>query len=208
MLTKKMTRYQSKGFTLIEIIVALFIFAILGTIAAIGLRAVIRTHKHLEKVDKNISQLEIAMTLMRRDLTQMTDRAITNTSGEELPALMVINNHHIEFTTGGYANPFAASKRGTLQRVAYQLKNNKLVRLTWSAIDRPAHIEPSRRVMLNGVTHMNLSFFDNQKQIINVWTPDANVGTLPQAIIFTLKLRNHSTLQGVFPIVGRGFNER
>lgn len=199
---------QSNGFTLIEIVIALFIFAILGTIAAIGLHSVIQTHKHLEKVDNNMSRLAMALTLMRRDFIQITDRAITSTSGGILPAFMVINNHDIEFTTGGYTNPFSVNKRGTLQRVAYQLENNKLVRLTWSVMDRPPHIESSRRVMLNDVTDMNLGFLDNKNQIINVWTPGANVGMLPNAIIFTLTLQNHNTLQSVFPIAGRGFNDQ
>ena len=111
-------------------------------------------------------------------------------------------------TTSGYANPFSKSKRGTLQRVAYKLEGKNLLRLTWSVLDRPPHIEPSRRIMLNGVTGMNLGFLDNKNQIINAWTPNATTSMLPNAIVFTLTLQHHKTLRSVFPIAGRGFDDQ
>jgi len=200
--------YQNKGFTLIEIIIALFIFAILGTIAAIGLHEVIRTHRRVMQTDKKISRLLLSMTLMRRDFLQITDRPITSTSGGVLPALVSTDRHHIEFTASGYANPFAMSKRGTLHRVAYTLTNKKLVRLSWSLLDRPPHVEPSHRVLLNGVTGMNLSFVDNKNQVINVWAPNSSVGALPRAIILTITLGHRKKLRNVFPIAGRGVDDQ
>ena len=201
-----------RGFTLIEIVVALFIFAILGTITAIGLRAVIKTHQRVEQVDKHLQKLQIAMTLMRRDISQFVDRPVASTSGESLPSLLIKNTSDFALTTGGYANPFSATKRSTLQRVAYQLKDHKLIRITWPALDRPPHITPLQRILLTHVTSMSLSFINDKGQTINVWAPGTiqnstvQPGTLPRAIIITLTLQHQGKLRSVFPIVGRGFN--
>src|SRR3989338_4904860 len=65
---------KNRGFTLIEIIVALFIFAIVGVLAAMSLNTMIRAHKRLDVADSHLLQLEISMTMMRRDIAQIIDR--------------------------------------------------------------------------------------------------------------------------------------
>ena len=205
---------RESGFTLIEVIVALFIFAILGVIAAMGLRSVISTQRQIKKTDSQLQELQIAVTLMRRDIAQFVDRRVASTSGELLDSLLITNTSDFELTTGGYANPLAAVKRGTLQRVAYQFKDHELIRLTWPVLDRAPHSAPLRRVLLTNVTQMSLSFIDDKGGVVNVWSPNADQkgkiqsGTLPRAIIVTLTLAHQGTLKNVFPIVGRGSNEQ
>lgn len=58
------------GFTLIEVMVALVIFAIVGLLASLSLHAVIQSNQHLKIADRQLQQLEVTMALMRRDVSQ------------------------------------------------------------------------------------------------------------------------------------------
>lgn len=198
---------RTNGFTLIEILIALFIFAILGTIAAIGLHAVLNTHERIEHTQRELRNMQWAFLLMRRDFTQLIQRPITSTGGEELPALLINSTNHVEFTTGGFINPNAISPRSTLIRVAYELDHHQLVRLTWPVLDRPTQISAQRRILLNHVTHMHFNYVDDHGQLLNVWATNSII-SLPQAIIINLTIKNVGNWQGVFPIVGRGNETR
>lgn len=61
---------HNRGFTLIEMMVALVIFAIVGLLTTLSLHAVIQSHRHLKIADRQLQQLTMTMALMRRDVSQ------------------------------------------------------------------------------------------------------------------------------------------
>ncbi len=189
------------GFTLIEILIALLIFAILSAVAAVGLRSVIHTHQKMKIIDREFEQIQTAATFMRRDFSQIIQRSISSESGAELPALVITSTHYLEFTSAGYSNPNAVENRSTLRRVAYEWENGKLVRLTWPVLDRPPRVVPERRVLLNHVTGMTLMYVNDQGQLVNVWA----MAHFPRAIVLALTLSRFGVWEGVFPISARGF---
>lgn len=198
------------GFTLVEVLIALFIFSILGMITIISISSVVHTYQRMKRVNNQLEQIQTAATLMRSDFTQMIQRPILSEHGEELPSLVTTSAHYVEFTTAGYSNPLAFEKRSTLRRVAYEWRDNKLIRLSWSALDRPPQITPERRILLRNVTQMTWMYVNHQGQLMNVWVTD-NSGNplilLPQAILVTLTLSHLGVWQGVFPLVSRGYGE-
>lgn len=203
---------KNSGFTLIEIIVALFIFAILGTIVAISLHTVLQNYQRVERVDKQLQKLQMMVTLMRRDISQIVDRPVSDITGEILPAFFIDKVNHIEFTTGGHTNPFALENRSSLRRVAYEWNGKQLTRLTWSVLDRSAKSKPLSRILLSSVTKFRLSFLDDQGKISVAWPPtdkwQAHISAevFPRAIIVALTLDHQRTMRLVFPIVARGWN--
>lgn len=190
-----------RGFTLIEILIALFIFAILGSMAAIGLHAVSHTYQQLEHTQQQIRRLQFVTTLMRRDFTQIIMRSATSTSGNSLAPLVMTTTDNIEFTTGGFANPYSAEKRSTLQRIQYEFENHELIRITWPVLDRAPNATPQYQVLLRHLKKMSLRYVDKKGQLLNVWTTTT---PLPQAIVVTLTLENGAIWRGVFPLVSRG----
>src|SRR3990167_4596785 len=108
-------RHNSRGFTLIEILVALMIFAIMGVLAAMSLQSMIRTHSVLKKADASLMQLQITMTLMRRDLIQAIDRSIVNSDGRMEAAFVATGGNQIVFTRTGLQNPFNISVQSNMQ---------------------------------------------------------------------------------------------
>ena len=205
---------NNEGFTLVEIMVALFVFVILGTIAAVGLHTVIQTHRHLQQMDEQLQKLQVLMTLLRRDMSQIVNRGVIGITGETLPAFLVDKANHIEFTTGGYTNPLSAEKRSSLQRVAYEWNGDALVRLTWSVLDRAPGSKALERTLLTQVKKLHIDFIDRDGNTVPDWPPNngawinATQNVLPKALLLTLTLSSNKTLYAVFPIVGRGFYEK
>ena len=183
-----------KAFTLIEIMIALFIFAIMAVMAATGLFAIIKSRDITEKHNARIVQLQTAMVIMQQDFQQLIDRPITDELGQPQPALWVTNNQII-FTRAGYVNPLGVYQRSNLQRVSYFVANNQLIRQTWLTLDRAAGDPPSlQRVLINNVDSMQIQILSRDQQTYSAWPPPQSAGMiaplLPKSVEIILQLKN------------------
>lgn len=212
MTTKTAIFNPQQGFTLIEVLIALFIFALLGTMAAIAFHSILKVHVAVAKRNKQIQKIELLTIMMQRDFSEIIDRSIINRDGHRLAPLLSLRPEEIEFTRAGLVNPESLEKRSQLARVGYLLKDNKLIRLTWTALDQPPDSKPLQRVLLNHVNDMQIEYIDDKGRRHETW-PQAVSGAdmsnqpsqLPIAIIMTLRLHGMGQLQMIYPIRGRGF---
>ncbi|OGO92436.1 MAG: type II secretion system protein GspJ [Coxiella sp. RIFCSPHIGHO2_12_FULL_42_15] len=196
---------RARGFTLLEILIALAIFALVAASSAVVLRTVLNTHRQLKTSDQRLMEMVTAVTILRRDVTQMVARPVKDTSGEALPALLIPNRTEFEFTRAGYTNPLQMSARSSLQRVAYTLKDHTLYRITWPVLDRAPETKSVARVLLQNVTRLRLGFVNNEGQEVEVWSNStAKEAILPKAIIITLTLKDFAEMRLIFTIRARG----
>lgn len=193
---------NSAGFTLIEILIALAIFAVLAVVSAVGLHSLIKTHEKLQSHDAELRELFTAVTLIRRDVSQLVQREVADTSGSRLPALLVPNRFSFEFTRLGYVNPEATLKRSTLQRVAYVFDKSSLYRLTWPVIDRAPKTSADKRIILTNISYFRLNFVDDKGLQTEAWADNYH---LPRAIILNITFEKLGEMQLILPIVGRGY---
>lgn len=200
------------GFTLVEILVALMIFAIVGVLAAMSLRAMIRTHHALQKTDTQLLQLQITMYRLRQDIAQIINRPIIDSNDNIEAALVGINENKIIFTRTGVQNPLHISAKSNMQRVSYVLEKNKLLRLTWPVLDQAPDTKPESQVLLNHVQSVQWQFLTDHHQWVSFWPPanesnlqKENTSPLPKAIAMVMHIKNQGVVQGVFPIPARGF---
>lgn len=206
---------RTRGFTLIEILVALMIFAIMGVLAAMSLHSIIRTHMQLKKTDHQLLQLQVTMTLLRRDIAEVINRSARDASGNSESAFSSQNNE-ILLTRTGLLNPFHANRQSDMQRVGYVLRDGDLVRLTWDVLDQPPHAVPESQIMLSGVQSLQWQFIAADGATSSVWPPAVNsknlkiqtenLSPLPKVVLVVMHIKNMGILQGVFPIPARGVN--
>ena len=126
---------RHSGFTLIEILVALFIFAVVGLISAQLLGRTVNAYEVLDDRGQRLSQIHRAMLVVERDMLQFRNRPIRMAQGEPLPALMIGDEGALSMTRGGWRNPLQRP-RSELQRVGYRIQDEKLVRAYWPVLDR------------------------------------------------------------------------
>lgn len=165
------TRRQH-GFTLLELLVAITVFATMSVMAYGGLRNVIDNSEASEQALNRLKDVQTGVSAISRDLTQITHRDIRDEYGNVRSYLLTPQNPEliIEFSRNGHRNP-AGLLRSNLQRVAYQLQDNKLYRLHWPQMDRAPGVEPYKSEILDKVNTVDFRFLDDKLNWHNQWPP-------------------------------------
>ncbi|VAW78791.1 hypothetical protein MNBD_GAMMA14-2510 [hydrothermal vent metagenome] len=175
-----------RGFTLLELLVALSIFAAIGVMAYTGLANVMRQQTQTEVYADRMQDLQLAYQVLERDFEQFVDRGIRNEFGDVLPPLIAGGSYSgVEFTRAGYPNP-AGYLRSNLQRVAYLVDDDRLVRRSWRVLDRSQDSLPDQQVLIERVQGFSLRYLDDTKNWQQNWPPatslTAPAGTTPAGV--------------------------
>ncbi|MBX2826115.1 MAG: type II secretion system minor pseudopilin GspJ [Gammaproteobacteria bacterium] len=195
---------RKSGFTLIELLVAMLIFAVLGTAAYQGLFQVQRVKAGVELQSERLTRLQRTFYWLTDDLSQLADRPIRTTLGSLEPAFRYNETGEslLEFTRSGWSNPAAdvTPPRSTLQRVAYSLDDDRLIRRYWYHLDRLESDTAKRRVLLDDVASVEMRFMDAEGDWHQTWPPPSQEEgpQLPTAIEITLELEQFGSITRLF----------
>ncbi len=149
-----------KGFTLVELLVALGISAMIAALAYAGLSNAIEVSAGMQDEVRRLTEVQRALNIIEDDLGQAVPRAIVDNGGSERPAFRGGRYQDVllEFTRGGVANPQDLA-RSDLQRVRYVLRDGLLWRQWWTAVDRAGvATAPESALLLEGVEDLQLGF--------------------------------------------------
>ena len=175
---------RQQAFTLIEIMVAVAIFAVMSVMAwgALG-----RSLSDAEMLTDRMDRLQAVQRTVRflvTDISQTAPRSVRNELGDtQLPAIMssLTGAYALELTHGGWNNP-AGLPRGTQQRSAYRLEEDELVRYHWNVLDRTYSNEPVATILLDDVESLFFLFYDDNGTSSESWPPRNAVGAAPDRI--------------------------
>lgn len=173
---------KNRGFTLIEILIAITILSIIAILMFRGLQIVLKTKERIESTGNDLTSLQIGMILLQQDLQQIVNRPVINNQGQldsplsfsTLPAV------ELAFTRSGSANPNSVELRSTLERVSYRFEKNQLIRITWPVLDRVQSTRFNKQVLLTEVQTVNWRFLSNDNQFYTYWPVEKKV--LPKGI--------------------------
>jgi general secretion pathway protein J len=150
----------SRGFTLLEVLVAIAILALIAVGAYRLLSGTVQTRDQGMAHEKSLQDLQKAEMLIQRDLQQTTQRSIRDEYGDDQPAFALSQDNVMEFTRRGWRNPLQES-RSDLVRVRYSVRSNQLIRERWSVLDRARDSLPEKIVLLDDVSDFRLQVFAN-----------------------------------------------
>ncbi len=201
---------HQKGFTLIELLVAIGIFAVMSVMAYAGLSNALITQEGVAKQSDRLAELQKTMLIISRDVEQAINRPVRDAYGTEVAAFEGggYGSSILEFSRTGRPNPMAA-QRSHLQRVAYLVSEEQLLRQVWMVVDRAIDTVPFESTLLNGVSAVELRFMDEKHEWQTQW-PQSNFQTnqtappsvMPRALEITLELEDWGELRRVFEVVG------
>ncbi len=154
-------RKSTRGFTLLELLVSISIFSILGLGAYQMLQTVIQSNERVREASEGATSLNLAFSILQRDFNQFVPRQVRDQYGDPVAPLVFENEDYaVEFTRGGWSNP-AGRSRSRMQRVAYSIDYDEetLSRHFWEVLDRAEDSEPISQVLLEGVTDFRVTGF-------------------------------------------------
>ena len=150
----------SRGFTLLELLLAMAISAMIALLGYAGLNSALEAGSRMQADIQRLQQLQRTFTFLEEDLLQFVNRPVTDAYGTLQPALAggSFSEPRLALTRGGWSNP-AALPRSELLRVHYQLDNAQLLRLYTSAIDSSeVSGNLSQTLLLGGVEQLEVEF--------------------------------------------------
>lgn len=185
-----------RGFTLLELLVAMAIFGVLGAMAMGGLNAVLDQQEIARKQLERLHRVQRAMRIMTTDFSQLNPRIARDQLGQpaEPPLLAPCRSDAlICLTRDGWRNPFWRQPRGTLQRVRYRHEDAQIIRDTWPVMDPTLSNEPRSEVLLDGVDGLEIGFLDGMGEAKSEWPDQESTGgevdnQLPLAVSITIRL--------------------
>jgi general secretion pathway protein J len=184
------------GFTLVEVLVAVFIFALLMIVAYGSVNALLRTRDALAEQNGRLRELQFAVGLLERDLRSALARPVREGYGEREPALIGARDA-IAFTHAGVANPLG-QERARIERVGYARNDQALARSSFAVLDRTPATAPTARDLLPRVRSVVFRYFDGE-QWREQWPPGNRqprlLRALPRAVEFSIETEDLGRIQ-------------
>lgn len=183
----------TSGFTLLEILIAMAVFAIMAAMAYAGLSAVLDARAGTEKRSASIADLQKTLYLLNEDLAQALPRSVRDELGSEQPAFSGGNGEDLLTLTRSVPEWSELAMRSQLQRVSYRVENGSLYRQVWTVLDRTQQTT-SRRKRLLDVAMLGLRFYGSD------WTTNwpASGSGLPKAVEANFSLAGLGEIQRLF----------
>jgi general secretion pathway protein J len=195
---------RSSGFTLIEVLVAMAIFGVMSMLAYMTLGQTLANAEMLtERIDR-LQAVQRTVRFLSNDLVQAAPRPVRLELGDSMGSAVLTSlsgEFALELTHGGWGNP-AGLPRGTLQRSAYRLEDDELVRYHWNVLDRTFANEPVANILLDGVESLLFRYLAADGEWSDVWPPlqQPSIRSRPRAVEIVLTLADEGEIRRLLEI--------
>ncbi len=184
------------GMTLIELMVALAIFAVLGVVSVRAVTATTESRQRLADALQRWGEITRLLQMTESDLMQIVARP-PSPGGANPPSTIVAQ------PSAGTGSEFSFIRldggRNTVRRRGYRLEGDRVVLLRWPGVDMES--TPTKDVVLENVKALRISMITAAGRRSAFWPPDpASAGTLPVAIELELELPDAGTIRRLFAL--------
>jgi general secretion pathway protein J len=193
----------ARGFTLVEMLVALLAFSLLAAAAVGILNVSLRNKETLGRTADVLEQLQIARAMMKADFSQLAPRPVRDAYGG-LPHGSFAKGSAtdaqtiVSFVRRGWDNPGGEEARGSLQYVEYVVDGANLVRRSRPYLDPTPGTPTSSMTLLADVGKVSVSFLAGGKWL-EQWRPVSRSAELPSAVAMTLTVAGLGEIRQAFP---------
>jgi len=145
---------RAAGFTLLELLIALSIFAVVSLMAFEGIAALLRAEERIGAQQERLRDIDRAVAIIARDLQDIAPRRIRLAS-DDIQAPLVLDGRRVLLTRSGWSNP-AEQRRSAFRRVEYEIANATLSRSYFLALDPAGRDEAIEAPLLDRVTEFEV----------------------------------------------------
>ncbi len=179
---------RATGFTLLELIVGVALFAIVTVIAYSGLAALYQAEEGMADHAADWGDLQLALQLLETDLSQAVDRPVRDPLGGTQAAFILSRGSTLELGFSRLGAGILSGAVSQLQRVEYLWDGETLRRRLWPHPDRVQGRATQDTVMLDDLKTLDWRFRDSAGNEHTVWPPaQDNPPALPALVELSLE---------------------
>lgn len=187
------------GFSLLELLVAVALFAVASAVAYGGLRAIVKAQEQEVAFKTRLGRLQFAIGLLERDVASAARRGIRDNYGAPHPPLEG-ESQRLELSRHGLGNALALP-RAEIERVAWIKRDDRLLRLRWSTLDRAPGAQAIEDELLDGIERLEWVYLDAQGKSLRQWPPgQGETQVFPRAVQITLDVQGFGELRRVMEL--------
>jgi general secretion pathway protein J len=193
--------FRDAGFTLVEVLVALLVSALIGVLSYRGLSSMVDSQQRLDRAATAWEDVHRFVALLEADFRNAVPRAGRDAGGVLQPAVVGLPVAERPF---GTQLALQRGSRGidpaqsTVRRVGYRFADGEIHHLSWLAPDLPPFAETGAQVLLRGVERLSLRYSPPGGPWSTTWPPAGAVGgaaggsiaELPAGIEVVLEMRD------------------
>jgi type II secretion system protein J len=149
---------KNKGFTIIEVLVSLVILSMITIISSNILRSSLTTEQDAASQLDSIKELNLASTIIRRDLRQIANVNSKDFYGNNLYGTFIsqINSQNVMFNSNIKS---LSNEASPIKRIQYELVNKSFIRKQYFSSNPHSQDDFTSIDLLRDIDNLNFSFF-------------------------------------------------
>ncbi|HCB1497283.1 TPA: type II secretion system minor pseudopilin GspJ [Klebsiella michiganensis] len=193
---------RSRGFTLVEMLLALAILAALSVAAITVLQNVMRADTLTRDKSERMQALQQTFSQMAADFSHIIPRRSRDSASLFFAGRFQLSSDDwaIAFSRNGWPNPLGILPRSEIQNVSYRLREGQLERLSYDQQDPLPGSQPTITVVQRGIQAFRLRFYASGRWQDEWQQPQ----TLPQGLEVTLRLEPYGEIRRLFLLTPGG----
>lgn len=195
---------RARGFTLLELLVAMAVLAILGTLAFRGLESILDAEARVRAETRRWGDVSLLFSQLGEDLTMAVARSARGPAGLVAPALLLhpapadpalAEEPQLVITRLGIGE--GAPAQSAPRRVGYRLRQGVLEYLVWASPDSPPGA-PASYALIEGISALRFQALDVDGGWAPEWPVTSDAASLPRAVSVRLALAGGEEITRIF----------
>src|SRR5690554_1804607 len=191
---------NTRGFTLIEVMLAMAVLALIGLASAAVLGQMSQAEERSSKHHALLAELQFSLLIIDRDVRQMVTRTSRVTEAQAKHIYLSNDSDMIDsdsgaliFVRGGWTNPDQMLPRSELQPVAYRVRDQVLQMVYQPFVDAVSS-EPAVQDLLTHVESFEVEFSGASGDRVSRWLQPHQ---LPERVYLRIEHEQLGTIERV-----------
>tara|TARA_Y100000389_G_scaffold150824_1_gene150450 strand:- start:3402 stop:3998 length:597 start_codon:yes stop_codon:yes gene_type:complete len=189
---------NKNGFTIIEVLVSLIILSMIAIVSSSILQSSLESHKETSEHLNSIKELNLASTIIRRDLRHIANVSSKDFYGNKIFGSLVSlpNENNLMFTSSVKS---LSNDVSDLKRIHYQIEDNNLIRKQFFSSNPYNQDSFTESKLIHDLDELNISFLNENKWQQSWPTSTITAKKIPTLIKIEFRLKNKKYLWVINP---------
>lgn len=202
---------RSRGFTLLELLVAMAVLALVGALGYRGLNSILDAEARLQAETRRWSDVSLLSSQLSEDLTMAVGRTTRDGADHTSPALLLSGGGNapeaapeaavsaqLVVTRLGIGE--GAAMQSVPRRVGYRLRDGALEYLVWPDLDAAPGSAPAAYELLGDVADLQWQALDSDGRWTTEWPAQRPATALPRAVSVRIVLAGGESITRILPL--------